>query len=311
MKINQTQLTIKPILPFHFLYTVQSHGWFQLAPNSWDDKTKTLQRAQCLSNGNVVLLDITDSGSPKRPKISVTVHHPRKLAESDQQEIINIVTYMFRTNVDLTPFYTICKKRGKQWHPVTQGMGRLLRSPTVFEDIVKTIATVNMQWGGTKAMSQRLVDKLGEPFPGDENKKAFPTPQAIANVSSEFFQEEIKMGFRNRYVLELAQRIENNEIDVESFANTDVPTDQLKKEIKNIKGIGDYAAANILMLLGRYDELTIDSVCRDFFSKKYNKGEKCSDDETSKKYQRWKEWKFLAYWFDLWSWYQNNKAGKS
>lgn len=311
MKINQSKLSIKPVQPFHFIYTVQSHGWFQLAPNKWDDETKTLHRTQRLSNGNVVLLDITDSGSPKRPKISVTVHHPRKLTESDQQEIINIVTYMFRTNVDLTPFYTICKKRGKQWHPVTQGMGRLLRSPSVFEDIVKTIATVNMQWGGTKAMINRLVDTLGEPFPGDETKKAFPTPSAIANVSSEFFQEEIKMGFRNRYVLELAQRIENNEIDVESFANSDLPTDQLQKEIKNIKGIGDYAAANILMLLGRYDELTIDTVCRDFFSKKYNKGVKVTDADILKKYKSWGEWKFLAYWFDLWTWYQKHKTNHS
>lgn len=308
MKINQTQLTIKPILPFHFIYTVQSHGWFQLAPFSWDEETKMLHRTHRLSNGNVVLLDIAESGSTKRPTILVTVHHPRKLTITDQHEIRSDVTRMLRTDVDLSPFYAFCLKRGKQWHPITNGLGRLLRSPSVFEDIIKTIATVNMQWGGTKGMSKRLVDTLGEPFPGDESKKAFPTPKAIAQSSPEFFQQEIKMGFRNTFVFELAQRIENKEINVESFATSDKPTGQLKKELKNIKGIGDYAAANMLMLLGRYDELTIDSVCRDFFSKKYNKGEKCSDGDILKKYQRWNEWKFLAYWYDLWTWYEKNKV---
>jgi 3-methyladenine DNA glycosylase/8-oxoguanine DNA glycosylase len=286
---------------------VQSHGWFQLAPNSWNEETQTFHRTQRLFNGKIVLLDISESGSTKSPKISIKVHHARTLTNTDQHEIINTVTRMFRTDVDLSPFYTLCQKRGKQWQPVTQGLGRLLRSPSVFEDTIKTIATVNMQWGGTKAMIKRLVDTLGEPFPGDESQKAFPTPTAIAQSTPDFFQEEIKMGFRNKFVLELAQRIDNNELDIEAFANTDIPTDQLKKELKKIKGLGDYAAANMLMLLGRYDELTIDTVCRDFFSKKYNKGEKVTDADILKKYKTWEEWKFLAYWFDLWTWYQKNK----
>ena len=44
------------------------------------------------------------------------------------------------------------------------GIGRLLRSPTVFEDLVKVICTTNVQWGGTKRMVRELVDAFGLPF---------------------------------------------------------------------------------------------------------------------------------------------------
>ena len=40
--------------------------------------------------------------------------------------------------------------------------GRVLRSPTVFEDVVKTICTVNIQWGGTVSMVKRLAGVYGQ-----------------------------------------------------------------------------------------------------------------------------------------------------
>lgn len=307
MKINHTQIIIKPKLPFHFEYTACSHGWVDLAPNRWDAETKHVHRTQLLSNGKVVFLEISESGTSKRPNINIDVSHQRTLSLKEKNEITNIVTRMFRTDVDLSAFYAICKKKGKRWHPVTNGMGRLLRSPSVFEDIVKTIATVNMQWGGTKAMIARLVDELGEPFPGDPTQKAFPTPQSVAKSTEIFFQKKIKMGFRNPFVITLAQRITNNDLNVEDFLNSKLSTIDLKKSLKKIKGVGDYASANLLMLLDRYDELTIDTVCRDFMKKKYFKEEIPSDEEIIKKYEKWKEWKFLAYWFDLWLWYEQNK----
>lgn len=305
MKIKHSPLEILPVRPFHFVHTVRSHGWVNLSPNSWDAETNTVHRTQRLSNGKMALLAIHEGGTPKRPQISIDVSHTKPLSQADQNEIVTVVNRMFRADVDLSDFYALCQKRGKQWHPITQGLGRLFRSPTVFEDIVKTMATVNMQWGGTRAMMQRLVDTLGEPFPGDNTKKAFPTPEAIADSSLEFFQKEIRMGFRNQYVITLAQRIVNQEINVEAFKHSDMTTSELKKELKKIKGIGDYAAANVLMLLGRYDEITIDSVCRDFFSKKYCKGEPSSDQDILKKYAKWGEWKFLAFWFEIWTWYHN------
>ncbi|MDA1315952.1 MAG: hypothetical protein O2968_21730 [Acidobacteria bacterium] len=43
-----------------------------------------------------------------------------------------------------------------------------------------------------------------------------------------------------------------------------------------------------------------DSVCRDFTKRKHFDGRGPSDSEIRSLYEDWGEWKFLAYWYDLW-----------
>ncbi|MEZ4614458.1 MAG: hypothetical protein R2867_02935 [Caldilineaceae bacterium] len=71
-------------------------------------------------------------------------------------------------------------KNFMRWHHTTsalgvvgEGRGRLLRSPTLWEDVVKTIATTNVTWRNTVSMIHRLVDTLGAPFPIDPTKAPF------------------------------------------------------------------------------------------------------------------------------------------
>jgi len=73
----------------------------------------------------------------------------------------------------------------------------------------------------------------------------------------------------------------------------------LKKQIKSVKGIGDYAAENMLKLLGRYDGLALDSWLRAQFYKKHNAGRKCSDKKIDKQYSKFGDWKGLAIWCDM------------
>ena len=90
------------------------------------------------------------------------------------------------------------------------------------------------------------------------------------------------------------------DLDLEGLPTAGMPTAELKKKILGIKGIGNYAAATLLMLLGRYDTLGVDSVCRDFVKKKYFEGRVPSDTEIHAVYENWGEWRSLAYWFELW-----------
>ena len=60
-------------------------------------------------------------------------------------ELAGTIRHMLRMDDDLSPFYA----RGAEdpelaW--AAEGAGRMLRSPTVFEDVVKTICTTNCTW---------------------------------------------------------------------------------------------------------------------------------------------------------------------
>ena len=295
-----TSLSITLTPPFNFEHTAYSHGWVVLAPNIWDKERAAVGRIQRLRSGKVVLLDITGSGSVKKPKIEIEVRHVGRLPRKEGDEIIAAVGYMFRSDEDLSEFYTLCNKRGKKWKKLTDGWGRLLRSPTVFEDVVKTICTTNIQWGGTKRMVEGLVNVLGEEYPAHRVLKAFPTPEAMAAAPAKTFTETVRLGYRGEFIHTLAKRVAAGDLDLDALRESEIPTPELKKELKAIKGVGDYAAATLLMLLGRYDELAVDTVFRDFVGKKYFSGKPTSDEKAGAVYQDWGKWKYLAYWYDLW-----------
>jgi len=81
--------------------------------------------------------------------------------------------------------------------------------------------------------------------------------------------------------------------------HSELSTDELKKELKKVKGVGDYAAENMLKLLGRYDGLALDSWLRAQFYKTHNRGNVCADKKIDKFYHQFGQWKGLAMWCDM------------
>jgi len=69
--------------------------------------------------------------------------------------------------------------------------------------------------------------------------------------------------------------------------------------MKQIKGVGDYAAENLLKLIGRYDGLALDSWTRAKFFQVRNNGRKASDKRIERYYSRFREWRGLALWCDV------------
>ncbi len=234
------------------------------------------------------------SETAKRIKIEITGTNASKGITA---RVINDTQRILRLDEDLSGFYTIIEKEKDFAWMAKTGTGRLLRSPTVFEDLVKTICTTNCSWALTKIMVANLVGKLAEKTAGGE--KAFPTAEAMAGVDEEFYRREIRAGYRSPYFVELAESVSSGTLDPEKWLTSELSTEELKKEMKKVKGVGDYAAENLLKLVGRYDGLALDSWLRSEFYKKHFKDEKCSDGQIEQHYERFGEWKGMAMWFDM------------
>ncbi len=297
--MKSTQLHLSPAPPFDFAAAAFSHGWARLAPNSWDEAARVLSRVERLDAGQIVDLRIMGTGDTQQPLVAIEVGHAAPLSAADRAETERKVGHMLRIDEDFSHFYALCAARGGRWAAIGGGLGRLLRSPTVWEDVVKTIATTNTQWSGTKAMTRALCDALGEPFPGDPTRRAFPTPEAVAAAPPEALVAA-RFGYRAPYVAELARRIVSGELDLEGLSQSHRPTPELRRELLGIKGVGPYAAATLLMLLGRYDALGYDTVLRDFVSRRYFAGERPPEREMLAVYDDWGPWRYLAYWFEMW-----------
>jgi len=291
------QLAIKVPAPYDFASSVRDHGWIALAPFRWLDGPKSVQRVERLSSGKIVLLTISAQRGKQSVSLNIEVQ-PEQITKHEQQEILDHTRWMLRLDEDLSAFYLRCESFG-ELQKMKTGRGRLLRSPGLFEDCIKTICTTNTTWSQTKGMVARLVARLGEPFPANPDLRAFPTAEQIATAGEKIFEADIRLGYRNAYVLQLAREVAGGQRDLEALKTSSLPYTALKKELKSIKGVGDYAAHTLLMLLGRYDEVAVDSEMRAHVRRTRPDGHTFSDREMAALYERWGEWRFLAYWFEL------------
>jgi N-glycosylase/DNA lyase len=204
---------------------------------------------------------------------------------------------MLRLDDDIDSFYRlVASDKDFNWIP-RQGAGRLLRSPTVFEDLVKMICTTNCSWALTEKMVSGLVGNLGRA--AVKGLRTFPTAEAMALMPVKFYVNEVRAGYRAEYLKELADRVAAGELDVEAWLRSPLTTDELMKEMRGVKGVGPYAAENVLKLLGRYDGLALDSWTRAKFFSVRNNGRKTTDKKIARYYSRFKEWRGLALWCDL------------
>jgi len=275
---------------FSFERTVQSHGWYDLAPFRIEEDPIKLRYVFRDKNSNKIV-----RGTLSLENSNVVVELDR--AVSDKSSIEDDARHILRLDDDVDDFYRLIEPHDNFAWVRTMGAGRLLRSPTVFEDLVKTLCTTNCSWGLTKKMVSNLVEKLGET--GPKTAKAFPTAAAMAEKDEKFYREEIKAGYRSPFFVELAKNVASGRVDPESWLTSDLPTLELRKEIKSIKGIGDYAADNLLKLLGRYDGLALDSWLRAQFYKKHNRNKPCPDKKIERRYASFGKWKGLVLWCDM------------
>ncbi|MEP7133919.1 MAG: hypothetical protein ABI904_03195 [Chloroflexota bacterium] len=300
------KLTLAARKPFNFLSVVNSHGWRQLAPFAFDEAANTLAYALRLSNARVVELKFADD------KDGVIVKTD-KLNQAEQKEVTDAVTWMFGLNMDFSDFYAASRLEPKLTRAKKQALGRMLRSPTLFEDVIKTIFTTNTLWGATKNMTRKLVDEFGSSLSGEASPsrlvveapqtKAFPTPNSIAASDPNYIQEKIRVGYRAPAIHDLAVRVASRTYDLEALKTSSLSTLELRKELMTIKGVGPYAAANLLLILGRSDFIPIDSWALKLVSHEWYKGKPITAKEVEKRFEKWGAYKGLAFWF--WDWKYN------
>ena len=282
-------LKIPTPLNFSFRRTVASHGWYQLPPFALENWQ--LSRVIDLGQKPPVTIFLAER------KRHIRVRAARPLNKSEAATVLRDARHILRLDDDLDPFYSAIASDPEFSWIGKQGAGRLLRSPTVFEDLVKMICTTNCSWALTLKMVHGLVNNLGRET-GD-GRRTFPTAEAMASMPVKFFVDEVRAGYRAPYLKELSDRVASGERNVEEWLSSELPTRDLLKQMKGVKGVGDYAAENLLKLLGRYDGLALDSWTRARFFELRNNGRKANDKKIARYYARFNEWRGLAIWCDV------------
>ncbi|MBI4470816.1 MAG: 3-methyladenine DNA glycosylase [Acidobacteria bacterium] len=234
--VEQTILIDVPA-DFGFWPAAMSHGWCVLPPFSVDRKRRILSRIVDLGNQRLARVHLT---SETGGQLSLRIQSDRRLGGPAADRLIAIVRGCLRWDESVSGLHALLDAEPEfQWVKSLKA-GRLLRAPTVFEDVVKMILTTNCSWGQTERMTRNLVNGLGQPW--GEGLHAFPGAEAIAECSVDFLTDEVRLGYRASYVRELASRVRACSLDVESWREPGWPAADLWSELLSVKGVGEYAA---------------------------------------------------------------------
>ena len=272
--------------------TLDSHGLTSLPPGALDDATPALTTVLRPRRGAPRVVRIAPGG---RNRVAVEIHG-RRPSEALKRDLVETVARMLRLDADLSPFYAAAADDpALAW--ATSGAGRMLRSPTVFEDVVKTVCTTNCAWSATVRMVGALVSGLGEAAAGSE-RRAFPTPAAMAEADDSFYRDVVRAGYRGAYLRRLATDVAEGRIDLEAWAEAppeEVSDEEVEGLLLALPGVGPYAAAHVMLLLGRCSRLVLDSWTRPTYARMTG-GKQVPDARIERRFRHYGRWAGLAFW---------------
>jgi N-glycosylase/DNA lyase len=281
--------------PVDLRRTIQSHGLLDLPPFRPAEDGRALEATLRLGGTGPRTLLIAES-SPGYARVEVEGH-------ADPQVALDAAAHVLRLEQDLSAFYEqAADDPHLSW--VTRGAGRIVRSQTVFEDVVKTICTTNCAWSATVRMVGALVQHLGDEAtgapPDSPLGRAFPTPAAMAAAPLDFYGDVVRAGYRGAYLKSLAESIASGDRDLEKLATAsadELPDEEVEAELLALPGVGPYAAAHIMMMLGRYSRLILDSWTRPKYAQV--NGRKAKDSTIERRFRRYGPYAGLAFWLLL------------
>jgi N-glycosylase/DNA lyase len=271
-----------------------SHGVADLLPNRVAADGSRL--ATVLDTGtDAHAVELTAAPIPTHAQLRSAVGHDPDPAV--QQQLLAQVRHMLRLDEDLSRFYAMAAgDPSLAW--VTTGAGRMLRSPTVFEDVVKTICTTNCAWSGTVRMVSALVEELGRPAEHAPDRRAFPTPAAMAEAPEDFYRDVARAGYRGPYLRRLAEAVASGELDLEVLDDPALPDAEVAERLLALDGVGPYAMAHVMMLLGRYRRLILDSWTRPTYRRLSGRA-RVTDKGIVRAFARYRDFAGLAFWLTL------------
>lgn len=286
--------------PVDLWRTLVSHGVANLPPMFADEDHRTLEVTVAIPVGRPRTVVVSAKESRHA---SVRGAGPRP-GSRVMGQVRDAVAHLLRLDEDLSPFYAkAATDPALSW--AAGGAGRMMRSQTVFEDVIKTICTTNCTWSATERMVGALVEHLGAPAVGARatgvRGRAFPTASAMVEAPASFYRDVARAGYRGAYLSAIARAVADGDLDLEVLGRTsseDLPDGEVAERLLGLPGVGPYAAAHVMMMLGRYSSLILDSWTRPTYARLARR-RSVTDATIVRRFRRYGPYAGLAFWLFL------------
>jgi len=104
------------------------------------------------------------------------------------------------------------------------------------------------------------------------------------------------MGYRGPYIKQIARDVAAGRLDLESFLpGSGIDDDEVEERLRELPGVGPYAAAHIMQLLGRHKRLVLDSWTRPTYLRLAGK-KRAKDTSIERAFSKYGAYAGLAFW---------------
>lgn len=292
-----TTLTIRTPADYLFYRDVCSYGYFLLAPNRWNPASRTLTRIfEVQSDGSWLPVRAVLDQPAQAAGGVVRVRCDQRLERSGIQTLRTQIRRMLNLDDEGAKAFHRLDPRWKR-----SGRARLFRSPTLFEDVIKTVTSCNVAWTSTIGMNERLCATINP---------AFPRASQIARRRPGTLRARCRVGYRDTRIVQLGKLFATGADEVAGLEDASRTDEEVYAQLLHLPGIGPYAASNIMQLLGRYAHLPIDTEtmrhARSVLG--FDGTETQLRNQVREYYDRYAAHRFRAYWFELWDDYERRRG---
>jgi 3-methyladenine DNA glycosylase/8-oxoguanine DNA glycosylase len=271
---------------FDFESLVFSHGWVSLSPWRCDRSKMEIARPLALGRGRSVdaRLRVRNRGDKS---VVICNLDGQRVSPRERERLRSQIRRMLCLDIDYTEFQAACKG-DRILNFVSAGKcGGILRSPSLLEDLVKTACTVNCAWANTRRMCEALCNL---------NEGTFPSPRKILEKSVEELRTVVPLGYRAETVNHIARRVDEGNLPLDLWSSQG-QFDKIRSTLESIPGFGPYSVNHMLVLLGHYGEVPIDSEVLKYIRNNYFDGTDISVNQADSPFREYGKYKFLAYKF--------------
>ncbi len=120
----------------------------------------------------------------------------------------------------------------------------------------------------------------------------------MAQADEGFYRDVARAGYRGPYLRTLASDEAEGRLDLEALGDPAMTDDDVATALLGVAGVGPYAMAHMMMLLGRYRPLILDSWTRPTYRRLAGRP-RVTDRGIERAFRRYGEFAGLAFWLTL------------
>lgn len=275
--------TLYPRAPFDFAKSLRFLEGFTPLKGEQSLHSGTIGKAVQIE-GRTVMFQLRSAGTVEKPELHYSLYAVETPEEKITARVVDRMQFFLGMEEDLSPFYRLAEK-DPAFLPVMKSLYgyHQVKFLTPFENACWAILTQRVPMQEAKRTKSQLREQLGSSIEIDGCVySAFPEPFDLLSAGADKLNALVRNERKTAYLLAASHAFLN--VQEEFLRHGDYQ--QVKSFLREIKGIGEWSAAFILIRgLGRMEEVPGEKMLEKIVAARY---QGLSVEEAAKPYESWR-----------------------